>query len=549
MDSSIHTRAVTSSSSDLPSQFGDVTYTVEVITLYKGESETYVEDGNITFLTKASSGLCGISLYAGDDAEGDEKEYLLGLSSAQDGTTRRASSVQDGTTLRAELCGINEEWSSIDVPLLESCASTPSPAQPTPSPIQSAPSSPPIAGDIEGSPAQQSIQAESDDVEADFSSALGLVVSRRLIDYAGVVLRGNALRRNTPVDEDQSGEITYNIRIITLFKTEEGVDYPEEITITTADAVGCGIYLDVGNEYLLDLLRSGDDLWSVGLCGATQSWTTLSKEKIATLEDIDAACTADPCADCGEFEECLFYTGDLADDQYYCSAVCDPSLCDEGEECSLTVAGCSAGSICGNGYVCSPNEGGVGVASTGEEDPCEGRCPDSHECLFYTGNIADDQYYCSAVCDPSPCDEGEECRLTTVGCSAGSICGAGYICSPADDDDGDVTQDVIVEDCSACGEFQECHDWASDADAEYFYCADVCEPSPCTNGETCSLELRDDCGTDASPCPPVATCTAQGVAAGSFSPEEEEDDSSALRLATGSLATIAVLTATLLLEL
>lgn len=49
-------------------------------------------------------------------------------------------------------------------------------------------------------------------------------------------------------------------------------------------------------------IRSGDDLRSVGACGATQSWTTLDEEKIATLDDIDTACAADPCADCGEFE-------------------------------------------------------------------------------------------------------------------------------------------------------------------------------------------------------------------------------------------------------
>ena len=75
------------------------------------------------------------------------------------------------------------------------------------------------------------------------------------------------------------------------------------------------------------------------------------------------------------------------------------------------------------------------------------------ECLFYTGDIAEDQYYCSAVCDPSPCDEGEECRLTAVGCSAGSVCGNGYVCSPSDDD-GEVVQETVVGDCSACGEFQ-----------------------------------------------------------------------------------------------
>lgn len=53
--------------------------------------------------------------------------------------------------------------------------------------------------------------------------------------------------------------------------------------------------------------RSGDDLRSVGSCGATQSWTTLDEEKIATLDDIDTACAADPCADCGEFEVGVYF--------------------------------------------------------------------------------------------------------------------------------------------------------------------------------------------------------------------------------------------------
>lgn len=56
--------------------------------------------------------------------------------------------------------------------------------------------------------------------------------------------------------EDQFGDVTYDIRIMTSFKTEEGVDYPESITIATAaNAALCGIYLEVGNEYLLDLFR------------------------------------------------------------------------------------------------------------------------------------------------------------------------------------------------------------------------------------------------------------------------------------------------------
>lgn len=46
-----------------------------------------------------------------------------------------------------------------------------------------------------------------------------------------------------------------------------------------------------------------------------------------------------------------------------------------------------------------------------------------------------------------------------------------------------------------------------DAEDEEYYCADVCEPSPCDYDEACTLEpvscLRD-------PCPPVAVCKPDG---------------------------------------
>lgn len=114
----------------MPPEFGDVIYKVEVITMYKqGEGETYAEGSEITFTTKASSSLCGIPMYVGDDAEGNEREYLLDLSRVEG----------SNTTLRAKLCGVFGDWVDVDVPLLESCASTPPPAPLMPS---SAPSTP-----------------------------------------------------------------------------------------------------------------------------------------------------------------------------------------------------------------------------------------------------------------------------------------------------------------------------------------------------------------------------------------------------------------------
>lgn len=54
--------------------------------------------------------------------------------------------------------------------------------------------------------------------------------------------------------------------------------------------------------------------------------------------------------------------------------------------------------------------------------------------------------------------------------------------------------------------------WSSGAEEEN-YCADFCDPSPCTGDDTCTLEDQDQCDTTSSPCPPVATCAASLVAA------------------------------------
>eukprot|EP00903_Cladosiphon_okamuranus_P017603 g16214.t1 len=437
-----------SSSGVMPPEFGDVTYTVKVNTTYKGDGDTYGEGNDVTFITKASSSLCGIFLYVGDDAEGNEREYLLGL-----------NSLEAGTTLRAELCGVFRDWSEVDVDLLESCGSAPSPAQPTLTATET-PQAFQLGSDIGESPAQRSINVDA-------SSAFGATISS-----------GSFAAWTDP--EDQFGDVSYEIRVMTLFKTDEGVDYTEDITILTpADPGRCGIYLSVGDEYLLDLIRVEDELRSVGACGATQSWTSLHEDNIATLEDVDSACAVQEIV----AESYMF------------------------------------------------------------EDPCEGTCPEFWECLFYSGDIAEDQYYCSAVCDPSPCAEGERCSLTAVACTPGYICGNGYLCSPIDE--------AIVEDCSDCGEFQDCLAWYTGATVVN-YCADTCDPSPCTGDDTCSLEDQEDCDKTMSPCPPVATCGVSLVAADEeteIDEEAKEDASSALRLAAESLTAAFGVAATILLEL
>ncbi|CAN0074813.1 unnamed protein product, partial [Hapterophycus canaliculatus] len=132
-------------------------------------------------------------------------------------------------------------------------------------------------------------------------------------------------------------------------------------------------------------------------------------------------------------------------------------------------------------------------------DPCEGSCNEFQECLFYSGDVADDQYYCSASCDLGPCEDGEECSLVPVGCSAGLICGSGYVCSAADTE-------------GAGTEATECMIYDNDG-VEEFYCGDSCDPSPCENGEACSLVDSSDCDGGLPACPPVSACSASAIPA------------------------------------
>lgn len=81
--------------------------------------------------------------------------------------------------------------------------------------------------------------------------------------------------------------------------------------------------------------------------------------------------------------------------------------------------------------------------------------------------------------------------------------------------------------------------WFNGAEEEY-YCADLCDPSPCTGDETCSLEERDDCDTAASPCPPVAACSASLVAAEEETETGTDEETQVICLTESSRGTPAV---------
>lgn len=121
----------------------------------------------------------------------------------------------------------------------------------------------------------------------------------------------------------------YTLEVTAIYKGEPDVTDAQQITFTTEDdSADCGVTLNEGEEYLVDLYQTDDGL-TAGLCGLVGEWNSVSDEDKASVE---AGCEEDPCdVDCSEFHECLLYGAD----QYYCAAVCEPSPCAEDEVCSL----------------------------------------------------------------------------------------------------------------------------------------------------------------------------------------------------------------------
>lgn len=79
--------------------------------------------------------------------------------------------------------------------------------------------------------------------------------------------------------------------------------YSQEISfVTGGNSATCGVSLELGEEYLIGLYRSGpntfdpdqDGQLTVGLCDLVQDWGSVSDEDMATLE---AGCdNDDPCS-------------------------------------------------------------------------------------------------------------------------------------------------------------------------------------------------------------------------------------------------------------
>lgn len=94
--------------------------------------------------------------------------------------------------------------------------------------------------------------------------------------------------------ENINDEVTYTINTRTLYKGEPNVKYAQEITfVTGGNSATCGVSLELNQEYLLGLYRSGPNIFepdeeggelTVGLCDLVSVWNSVSAEDEATLE-------------------------------------------------------------------------------------------------------------------------------------------------------------------------------------------------------------------------------------------------------------------------
>ena len=104
-------------------------------------------------------------------------------------------------------------------------------------------------------------------------------------------------------------DVTYTVAVNTLYKEELNVEYDEEIsTVTGGNSAACGVPLELHEEYLIGLSRSGPSIFfpsqdgqlRFGLCGLVRVWSSVTDEEEAALE---AGCDGDQCdGACSEFQ-------------------------------------------------------------------------------------------------------------------------------------------------------------------------------------------------------------------------------------------------------
>eukprot|EP00183_Erythrolobus_madagascarensis_P005250 CAMPEP_0185856456 /NCGR_PEP_ID=MMETSP1354-20130828/29006_1 /TAXON_ID=708628 /ORGANISM="Erythrolobus madagascarensis, Strain CCMP3276" /LENGTH=261 /DNA_ID=CAMNT_0028558707 /DNA_START=59 /DNA_END=842 /DNA_ORIENTATION=- len=91
----------------------------------------------------------------------------------------------------------------------------------------------------------------------------------------------------------QVDPVVVTVEIQTIFKSNPAVRIGSVITVTTgANSALCGVLFTVGEEYLFAM---NDDFY-VSSCGATQQWSTLTKEQFSILSAGGDCPVVDPCS-------------------------------------------------------------------------------------------------------------------------------------------------------------------------------------------------------------------------------------------------------------
>lgn len=110
-------------------------------------------------------------------------------------------------------------------------------------------------------------------------------------------------QKHRTAGDDEFSDVNYDIEVLEVYKSETGVEYATEINFATrGDTALCGVYLEIGEEYLLDLHRYEGALRSIGACGMTQPMLEVDEADVGSLEN-ECADAIDNCdGECGKYQ-------------------------------------------------------------------------------------------------------------------------------------------------------------------------------------------------------------------------------------------------------
>ncbi|CAM9315840.1 unnamed protein product, partial [Laminaria digitata] len=81
------------------------------------------------------------------------------------------------------------------------------------------------------------------------------------------------------------GEITYTLDAKKIYKSSAKHHGNNEISFdTNASSAACGVYLELGKQYLLGLYQSDDGSFTANSCGLVRQWNAVTKEERASLK-------------------------------------------------------------------------------------------------------------------------------------------------------------------------------------------------------------------------------------------------------------------------